>query len=210
MKKLMCCMLLAAAVGCQTAYYGAMEAVGLHKRDILVERVEGARDAQEEAKETFASALDEFRSVVNIRGGELEEQYEQMRAALERSEARAAEVRDRVDAVEDVAEALFVEWEAELDEYSSDHLRRQSARKLRDTRERYERLMRAMRRAEARMEPVLEPLRDQVLYLKHNLNAQAIAALEDELVTVQADVDALIRDMEEAIDEANNFIAQMR
>ena len=38
-------------VGCSRAYYGAMEKVGVHKRDIMVDRVESARDAQQDAKE---------------------------------------------------------------------------------------------------------------------------------------------------------------
>ena len=37
--------------GCSSTYYGAMEKVGIHKRDILVDRVEDARDSQEDAQE---------------------------------------------------------------------------------------------------------------------------------------------------------------
>ena len=36
--------------GCETAYYSAMEQVGVHKRDILVDRVDEASEAQEDAK----------------------------------------------------------------------------------------------------------------------------------------------------------------
>jgi hypothetical protein len=125
------------------------------------------------------------------------------------SEERAQDVRDRIDKVEDVAEALFDEWEDELDLYSSDSLRRSSAKKLKETRSHYQSLMTAMRRAEAKIEPVLTPLRDQVLYLKHNLNAQAIASLQSELGRVEGDVSALILEMEAAIREADAFISQL-
>ena len=70
-----------------------------------------------------------------------------------------------------VAEALFAEWQKELEDYSSDRLRRKSEDQLRTTRQRYEQLIGAMRRAESKIEPVLRPLRDQVLFIKHNLNA---------------------------------------
>jgi len=196
--------------GCQTAYYKTMETLGFQKRDLLVSRVKAARNSQEEAKEEFASALEEFSALVGFHGGGLEEQYDRLSGTLERSEAQAQEVYERVDEVERVAEALFAEWENELGQYNNAELRRSSQATLRETRNRYEGLMRAMRRAESKMEPVLVPLRDQVLYLKHNLNAQAVASLENELVTVEADVATLMREMETAIAEADSFIASMK
>jgi len=64
----------------------------------------------------------------------------------------------------------------------------------------------AMQRAASRMEPVLETFRDQVLYLKHNLNAQAVRALDGPTRTLQADTQRLIQDMEASIRAADAFI----
>ena len=194
---------------CSSTQYAVMEKFGIHKREILVDRVEDARDSQQEAKEQFASALEEFSAVLNFQGGTLEEKYKSLNTTLEESEDRAQDVRDRIDKVEDVAEALFDEWEDELDLYSSDSLRRSSSKKLKETRSHYQILMTAMQRAESMIEPVLTPLRDQVLYLKHNLNAQAIASLQSELGRVEGDVSALIREMEAAIREADAFIGRL-
>ena len=196
-------------VGCSAAYYGTMEKLGYHKRDLMVSRVESARDAQQEAKEQFESALEKFSSVLKVDGGELEEKYEQLKTAYDKSNARAETVRDRIGAVEDVSEALFEEWQAELDQYTSDSLRRSSARKLKQTRRQYTQLIGAMKRAEKKMEPVLSAFHDQVLFLKHNLNARAIASLQTELVSVEAEVNSLIRDMEASIIEADAFINAM-
>ena len=191
---------------CSQVYYSTMEKMGIHKRDILVDRVEEARDSQLEAKKEFASALERFASVVNYDGGDLEEKYNQLKDELENLEARAKEVHDRIAAVEDVAEALFDEWEQELNQYSSPRLRRASEQKLRETRRRYNQLIRAMKRAEAKIDPVLVPLRDEVLFLKHNLNARAISSLKGELNKIQLDVSSLVKDMERAIQEADAFI----
>jgi hypothetical protein len=196
--------------GCSNVYYDAMEKVGVHKRDILVDRVEAARDAQSETREQFLTAMEQFRQVVDFSGGDLEREYRRLDATLSRSERSAAEVRERIDAVEDVSEALFDEWRMELEQYSSDRLREQSRRKYEATRARYERLIASMRAAEDKLEPVLVPLRDQVLFIKHNLNARAIAGLSGELARVQADVDRLVRDMDAAIAEADRFIATLR
>jgi predicted nucleic acid-binding Zn-ribbon protein len=200
---------LVAFSGCQKTYYNTMEKFGVHKRDIMVDRVEDARDSQEAAKEQFQSALEKFSSVLNFKGGELEDKYKALQKEYDKSEAKADEVRDRIDAVEDVSEALFDEWEDELAQYSSDSLRRDSERKLSATRRQYKQLIRAMHRAEKKIEPVLTALRDQVLYLKHNLNAKAIASLQSELVNVESDIAVLVREMEKSITEANSFIRTM-
>jgi predicted nucleic acid-binding Zn-ribbon protein len=202
-------MVLVLTVGCQSVYYSAMETFGRHKRDILVDRVEKARDSQEAAKDQFQSALERFSEVLGYQGGALEDKYNQLKAELDRSEARAQDVRKRIASVEDVAGALFNEWEGELRQYSNQSLRRKSEEQLRATRRRYDQLIDAMHRAESKIEPVLSPLRDQVLFIKHNLNAQAIASLQSELATIETDVASLIRDMEASIAEANEFIEAM-
>ena len=202
-------LILLLTVGCQKAYYGTMEKFGVHKRDIMVDRVEEARDSQEEAKEQFQSALEQFSTVLNYKGGKLEDKYKTLQAEYDESEVKADDVKDRIDAVEDVSEALFNEWEDELDQYTSKSLRRDSERKMVQTRRQYDQLIKAMRRAESKIDPVLRAFRDQVLYLKHNLNAQAIASLQSELVGVESDIADLILEMEKSIGEANSFIKTM-
>lgn len=204
-----CCALLALA-GCQSAYYSAMEKVGVHKRDILVDRVEDARDSQQDAQEQFKDALEHYRSVVQVDGGDLEERYDRLNREYEASEASAKDVRARIDAVENVANALFREWEGELDTYSNAKLKAISASDLKRTRQEYRVLLQRMQAAERSIEPVLSVLRDQVLFLKHNLNARAIGALQGEYRTLQRNVDQLVAEMQRAIDEADGFIRQLQ
>ncbi|AWL10836.1 hypothetical protein HMF8227_00330 [Saliniradius amylolyticus] len=196
--------------GCQSAYYAAMEKVGFEKRDILVDRVEDARDAQEDAQQQFSSALEEFSHLIDFDGGELQTVYNNLKDEYEASQASAERVSERIDSIEDVAGDLFAEWEQELAQYSNESLRRDSRRKLSETERRYQNLIRSMRRAESRMEPVLTALNDNVLYLKHNLNANAIGALQSELGSIRNDVDQLIKEMNSAIAESNDFIQTLR
>ena len=202
--------LISLMLGCESTYYKTMETIGYHKRDIMVGRVQDARDAQEEAKDQFASALEQFSTVLNFQGGDLEEKYDQLKSEYEASEEKAQAVRLRIDEVENVAEDLFVEWQEELDQYTSSSLRKSSARKLAETKRQYAKLIGAMKRAERKIDPVLNAFRDQVLYLKHNLNARAIASLQSELVSIESDVARLISEMEVSIKEANSFIASMQ
>ncbi|RMF14870.1 MAG: DUF2959 domain-containing protein [Gammaproteobacteria bacterium] len=195
--------------GCQSTYYAAMEKIGVEKRDILVDRVENARDAQSEAQEEFESALEALTTLTGFEGGELQEAYETLKARYEDSESAAEEVSERINKVEDVAEALFDEWEAEISQYTNARYKADSQKKLRATRARYQKLIRAMRKAESRMKPVLAALKDNVLYLKHNLNAQAIGALDKELSTIRRDVERVIRDTRAAIAESDAFIRSL-
>ena len=205
-------MLLMISLGlaaCDTAYIATMDKLGYAKRDILSSRVKSARDAQEEAKKNIQSALDQFGKVVGYQGGDLEATYKKLNSELQSSEDSAETVRKRIRDVESVGDALFSEWETELGQYSSANLRRESEAKLAQTKARYKDMLGAMNRAEQRIDPVLNPLRDQVLYLKHNLNAHALAAMKGELVKVDAQVDRLIQDMNRSIAEADKFIQAM-
>lgn len=201
---------LLAFSGCSTLYYNTMEKFGFEKRDILVDRVEDARDSQNDAQETFRSSLERFQSVVDTPDTPLKAKYEETLDAYEDSEGAAKAVRERIDKVEDVAAALFDEWEDELDQYENQSLRRSSEQQLTDTRRHYDQLITRMRDAEERMEPVLEAFEDQMLFLKHNLNAQAIASLESELGRIRQDVNSLIREMEDSIAESEAFIQRFR
>lgn len=201
--------LVVALPGCKSAYYNTLEAFGVQKRDILVDRVEEGRDAQAEAKEEIQSTLEAFRAVESFDGGELEAVYEKLKDQFERAEERVGDVEERIDSIEKVATDLFAEWETELDEYESADLKRKSKKVYDDTRDRYDNLIGAMRKAEASMQPVLSVFRDHVLFLKHNLNATAIASLEDSLDSIEADVAELIGKMEASIAEADAFISTL-
>jgi F0F1-type ATP synthase membrane subunit b/b' len=195
--------------GCSKTYYSAMEKVGVHKRDILVDRVEEARDSQAEAQQQFKSALEQFGSVVELKNTDLKKAYDKFEKEYSDCEKAAQKVSDRIDKVENVSEALFDEWEDELKLYENEELRQSSKKQLQETRSRYEEMLASMHAAEKSMKPVLRTFRDNVLFLKHNLNAQAIGSLQLEFSSLEKDIDGLLRKMNMAIAHSNTFIAQM-
>jgi hypothetical protein len=202
------------SLGCSTArraYYDASESyLGYAKRERLVNRVEAARDEQTQAKEQFVSALDQFKSLINIEGGDLEATYRKLNREYERSVDQADAVRGRIRDVENVASALFSEWESEIGQMSDPELK-EANRKLRSqTKSSYDQLIERMRSAAGTMEPVLVKFKDRVLFLKGNLNARAIAALQGTEVQLGAEIDNLVREMEASIAEADAFIAGMK
>lgn len=183
-----------------------MEKFGYAKRELLVKRVIAAKNGQVEAKEQFQSSLEKLSALVNFQGGSLEKKYLETKSEYELSEKKANNVAKKIDAIENVAEALFDEWEKEIEQYSNQSLRQKSRTKLSQTKNKYQPLIIAMRRAEKKMDPVLDTLKDQMLYLKHNLNAEAVASIKDELTIIRADINSLINDMNISISEAEKFI----
>lgn len=196
--------------GCDTAYLATMEKVGVHKRDILVDRIEDTQESQQEGQQQFKDALAQFKSVVSINGGELESVYEKLNSEYEDSEAAANEIHDRIAKVESVSDALFSEWQDEIEQYSNAQMKRDSSAKLKQTKQEYSRLIAAMKKAEKSLDPALKAMHDQVLYLKHNLNARAIASLKGELKTIDANINTLLTNMQRSIDESDRFIAKLK
>ena len=194
---------------CSTMYLEGLEKVGIPKRDVMVYRVEKARDTQQETKEQFKSALEQFTAATQFSGGDLEDTYKRLNDAYEASVSKADEVKSRIADIENVSDALFTEWKQEITEYSNASMKQNSQKKLDATQADYQQLIRSMKQAEAKIQPILTVFHDQVMYLKHNLNARAIASLKGELGNIQSDVSNLIASMEKSINEANAFISTM-
>jgi hypothetical protein len=196
--------------GCSTTYYSAMEQVGKHKRDIMVDRVEDARDSQSAAQEQFKSALEQFDSVVKLKETDLKKAYDNLSREYEKSADAAEKVSSRIESVESVAEALFDEWADELEQYQSKELRKSSKDQLKSTQRRYKEMLSSMHQAEASMDPVLKIFNDNVLFLKHNLNAQAIGSLQSEFANLKEEINVLIKKMSVAIESSNKFISDIK
>lgn len=195
---------------CSTVKYNTLEKIGIHKRDLLVANVEDARDAQEDAQEQFKDALERFGSVVEIEETGLKKAYNRLSDEYDDSKDAAEEVSEEIEEVEDVAEDLFEEWATEINEYTDDGLKRNSQNQLRDTKARYKDLLATMKASERSMEPVLKTFRNNVLFLKHNLNAQAVGSLKGTLASLENDIDLLVEQMNKSIERSNQFIAEMQ
>jgi hypothetical protein len=191
----------------RTVYYSARESIGEHKRDIVLSHVKHACTGLQETKNEFEDALERFKTLVCVNETALDHKYNLLNRQYQFCCAKSEAVSDRIRAIEEVSEALFAEWERELDEYTNRNLRNHSKQQLKAAKQNYLRLIKSMQKAEAKIQPVLAVFKDQVLYLKHNLNAQAIAALRHEFIEIGIDISQLIRAMEQTIAEASQFVA---
>jgi len=186
-----------------------METIGIPKRTLLVRRVATARESQVAAKDQLGSALEQFRTIVSYDGAGLESKYNELQSTLTGIETSSANVKDHINGVETVALAVFRQWEDELEMYKGISVRRVSEQALRETRRQYDEVLIAMRRADSKMEPVVVAMRDNVLFLKHNLNSRSIRALNPEIQVMNALVGAAVKDFDIAIVSADKFVVEM-
>lgn len=196
--------------GCQSVYYATMEKFGVEKRDLLKRAVVNARDEQKEAQVEFKDALTRMKEMYGAQGTALESKYGKLKSDLDSCNAQAGDVRKRIKDMEQVANDLFAEWEKEISQFSNPTFASESRRQLSDTRARYGQLSSALRNAEATMEPVLKSLSEHVLFLKHNLNAAAIASLKGEATQITTQIDNLLKQMNASISEADAFIKTLQ
>jgi hypothetical protein len=192
--------------GCQTTYYTVWEKLGKEKRHLLRDNVEKQRVEQEKASEEFKDALTRVKEIYGFEGGDLEEFYNKLKDDYDACEERAEKVEKRIDQVEQIAADLFKEWDTEINEMENQKFKTKSRQSLADTKKRYARLHKSMVNAHSSMKPVLQQLKDYVLYLKHNLNAQAIGALKQEAEDIESEVEKLIKDINTSIKEADAFL----
>lgn len=204
--------------GCQSAVdkavrntkYSAYELIGVEKRDLLSKYVEDTKDSQEDAKEAFKDALDQLKKTYNFDGGKLERQYNALNSSYQDAEKRTNDVREDIDKVEHVADDLFAEWQKEIKEISTDSLRHKSESQLADTKKRFGQLRESLKKSESKIQPILTKLKDHVLYIKHNLNAKAVASLKGESVRIENEISSLIASIEASIKESDAFISTLK
>lgn len=200
---------LVLAAGCTSMYYAAMEKVGKEKRDILAGRIADGKKDQEEAKKQFQTTLEAFQAVTAFEGGDLEKTYKKLNNEMEAAEAKAKDVRDQIKSIEQVSKDMFREWGKEIDGIKNADFKTRSRKMLRDTEKRYANLIGKMQVSSKRMDPVLSAFRDQVLFLKHNLNARAITSLKKTAATIDGQVTGLVKELDASILESDVFIASL-
>ena len=192
----------------QTAY-SAYEMMGVQKRDLLKKRVDEARDDEKDASKSFKTALERLKDLYGFNGGKLESQYDGLKSSYDKASDQSQDVHNSIRKVETVAQDLFDEWEKEIDELHTPELKDRSRRTLVRTREKYSEMHSSLKRSEDQMQPVLLKFKDQVIFLKHNLNAQAIGSLKKESRSIQRDVENLIQEMSKSIAAADQLIKTM-
>ena len=198
------------ATSCRSIYYDAMEKFGYEKRDLLRSAVKAARSEQQDAGKEFKDALAQLQAVYGSSGSNLERTYNKLKGEYDSCEAETKAVKGRIAEMDRVASDLFAEWQKEIGEMGDASLASGSRSRLNETRSRFTTVSGALHSSYDTMPPVLAKLRDHVLFLKHNLNAEAIGSLRGKADIIQGDIQTLLTRMNQAITEADSFVKTLK
>jgi hypothetical protein len=195
--------------GCQSTYYKAMSTLGKEKRDILVSRIKDAKKDQDQTKHKLQTTMESFQALTGFKGGSLEKSYKRLNSDYESAASQAHELHDKIQSIDQVSNDLFKEWQGEINAMENGKLKSQDTVMLRNAKTRQATYMRAMRRTEDQIEPVLKAFHDQVLFLKHNLNARAIGSLKNTSAGLESDVAGLVQSIDASSQEADKLISSL-
>ena len=195
-----------ALTGCKSTYYKTMKTFGKEKRDILVSRVKDSKKDQQQAKERIKTTMESFQELTGFNGGSLEKNYKKLNGEYEKAEDSAKKLHDRIDSIDQVSNDLFREWQKEIDGMDNKRLKTQSATMLKQSRLNEANYVKSMRQTEAKMTAVLTAFHDQVIFLKHNLNARAIGSLKGTSAKISTDVSVLMASLDGSMAQADALI----
>jgi hypothetical protein len=206
LRSLLLLSLLSGTIACSSAYYAAWEKFGYEKRDLLRSAITRARHDQVETTRQFKDALEALQAAYGTKPSELQKFYTRLKGEYEGSENQAKTLKGRVTNLKKIAGDLFREWKNEADSMSNISLRTRSLEQREQTMDRFEDLKSALEKSEQQMDPVLAQMKEYVLFLKHNLNAQSIGSLREETRDIQLGMDRLTNSMSLSINEMDSFL----
>jgi hypothetical protein len=195
--------------GCKSTYYKTMRTLGKEKRDILVQRIKDAKKDQDQTKKQLQTTMESFQALTGFQGGSLEKSYKRLNSDYESAASQAGKLHDKIQSIDQVSNDLFKEWQGEISAMENGKLKSQDTVMLRNAKTRQATYMRAMRRTEDQIAPVLKAFHDQVLFLKHNLNSRAIGSLKNTSAGLQGDVSDLIQSIDASSQEADKLISSL-
>jgi hypothetical protein len=174
-----------------------------------VQRIKEAKKDQDQTKQQLQTTMESFQALTGFQGGSLERNYKRLNSDYENAASQAGKLHDKVQSINQVSNDLFREWQGEISAMSNGKLKSQDTVMLRDAKVRQATYLRAMRKTEDQIAPVLKAFRDQVLFLKHNLNSRAIGSLKSTSANLQSDVAELVQSIDASSQEADKLITSL-
>jgi len=189
-------------VGCGNAY----KASGQYKRELLLNRIEKARQCHDQAREQFEVVLANYTSIIDGKGGDIRTKYNKLNRECKRAESIDEDMSKRIKEVEKVGKPLFRDWEDELNQYQDEQLRRTSEEQLDLTRSKYLKCIHSIKACQAKVKDVIALINDQILFLSHNLNSKALTTFKKDTSYLKDEISGLVKQMQNAVKETETFI----
>ncbi len=195
--------LLALATGCSST----KQSVGIDNVDSLVARVERVHLEAELAKEGLYNAILKLGPLFAPSfTGDPAVAFEAFAESTETCEKRANRMRSHVAPMRNAAAEVFEQWSASLDEFSSPRMKQRSADRLEATRTRFAEVQETSNAVLTALDEINNSLRDTVLFLGHDFNAQSVAAIEEDALELRDRARSLGAQLDDCMDACADYV----
>lgn len=194
---------------CSTVYYNFWETLGKEKRDLLKSKLNDVNNAQEDVEEQYVDNLERIRKEYNFNEGELEKTYDKITDDYEDTNEKQKELSERINKANNIATDLFEEWKNEAYQLQNKNYKRKSLQKLAITKKKYSRTYTTIKKIEKDLNKILRKFKDQVIFIKHNLNAKVIGNLKSEFNDIKIDIKKQIKNIKRSKNQTELFIKEL-
>jgi len=183
---------------------------GVKRVEQLVKSAGSTVQAIGDAKLQFIKTIDVYNSILAEDAKDRKKLYKKLQSEMAATQEKRAEVGRRADHMRLEAGIVFKSWADSTVGIESPDLRKRSEERLEKTKDRCAEIQSAGQSAVDVYAPVMKALQDQVTYLGHDLNAEAVASLKPDAEKVNAQAQELTKRLDEAIAVANQNINALR
>ena len=183
---------------------------GVKQVQQLVKKAGSTAEAITQAKLQFQKTMDVYNAVLADDAKDRKALYKKLQGEMETTEKRRADVLRADDEMKTDADIVFKSWADSTGAIASPDLKKRSEERLAKTKERCAQIQAAGHRVGEAYLPFMSTLKDQVTYLGHDLNAEAVASLKKDAAKVNAQAQEVTKRVDEAVATINASIGALR
>lgn len=199
-------LLVAPLAACQSSgYMSSVALTGAQSRQHVVEAISEGVTEQGMARDEFVSAGRMLASIQTASEAAASELYSEYLDQIDLCARRVESFEDQIKVVQSGAEELFVDWEAELEQFTSEAIREQSSRRLDAARSGFALLHDELTGVHGQMIASLSTHKDYALYFNHNLAGSSRELLGSENGRFKATIAAMSKDCKVVESDAQTF-----
>jgi chromosome segregation ATPase len=163
-----------------------------------------------ETKVQLMKTIDVYNALMADNAKDRKKLYKNLQNEMNNTEKRRAKIDEEAAQMKTEADTLFTQWAESAAAIEKLDLRKRSEERLEATKASYAEIQSVGQKAADLYPPFMKALQDQIAYLGHDLNAEAVASLAPEAAKLNEEAEALTRSLDDTISTANEKIGALR
>ena len=189
---------------------GSAQDEGVKQVEQLIKKANAGVESINDTKLQLQKTMEAYNAVLAPDVKDRRDAYKKLQKEVATTEKKRAMVSTRNGEMNVEAGRLFKNWEGSTAAIQDPALRQRSQERLAVAKKRYSEIQANGQGAASLYTPFMKALQDQVTYLGHDLNPEAVATLKPEADKLNAQAKELYSAIDKTTAAANNNISQLR